>query len=68
MTDLPANQTLRQKDAYYSLVLAPLEYLTASLRRGDPWSGADLDPFIRRCRALVIAYDARMEELRNTES
>lgn len=62
MTTLPANQTLRRKDAFYSLTLAPLEYVTASLRRGDPWELEDLQDYARRCRALADAFDARIKE------
>lgn len=63
MSDLPSNQKLARKDAFYSLVLAPLEYVTKSLRKGDPWELQELTPFVNRCRALVAAYDKRMEEL-----
>lgn len=63
MTELPSNKKLSRKDAYYSLCLAPLEYLTKSLRMGDGWDLEDLTPFVRRCRALVDAYDARMKEI-----
>ena len=68
MNDLPANQQLRQKDAYYSMVLAPLEYLTSSLRKGDPWKGEDLFQLVNRCRALVAAYDARIESAKEDGS
>lgn len=60
---IPSSQKLSRKDAFFSLILAPLEYITSSLRRGDPWELADLRPFVSRCRALVAAYDARMEGL-----
>ena len=60
MDDLPADQKLRRKDAYYSLILAPIEYVTSSLRKGDPWRTEDLADFVQRCRALVAAYDARV--------
>lgn len=63
-TKLPINKTLKHKDAFYSLCLAPLEYITKSLRTGDAWELTELTPFINRCRALVAAYDKRMEELR----
>lgn len=59
MSTLEANQTLRRRDAYYSLVLSPVEYITASLRKGDPWELDELTPFVNRCRALVDAYDMR---------
>lgn len=61
MNDLPDNRTLFKRDAFYSLIEAPLEFMTASLRKGDPWKGADLLPFVNRCRALVAAFDERME-------
>lgn len=67
MNDLPANQKLRQKDAYYSIVLAPLEHVTASLRRGDPWAGEDLAALANRCRALADAFDDRMKAAGETE-
>ena len=60
MDNLPADQQLRRKDAFYSLVLAPLEYITASLRKGDPWETADLEQVAHRCRALADAFDARV--------
>ena len=61
MMDLPDNRTLYKRDPFYSLVLAPLEFMTASLRKGDPWDGDDLVPFANRCRAFVAAFDERME-------
>lgn len=60
---LPSNQRLSRKDAFYSLTLAPLEFVTKSLRKGDSWELAELRPFANRCRALVDAFDARMKEL-----
>lgn len=63
MKDLPANQKLARKDAFYSLCLAPLEYVTKSLRKGDPWALAELRPFANRCRALADAFDERMKEM-----
>ena len=60
---LPANQRLARKDAFYSLALAPLEYVTKSLRKGDPWDLKELRPFVNRCRALVDAFDARAHEI-----
>ena len=67
MDDLPANQTLGRKDAFYSLCLAPLEYVTKSLMKGDPWELRELTPFVNRCRALVAAYDRRMGEVSNAK-
>jgi hypothetical protein len=67
MDELPANQKLRRKDAFYSLALAPLEYVTASLRKGDPWELADLTPFVNRCAALVAAYEDRMKAAREDQ-
>lgn len=63
MSDLPANQKLARKDAFYSLALAPLEFVTKSLMKGDPWELKELTPFVNRCRALVNAYDKRMGEI-----
>lgn len=65
MSDLPPNRTLGRKDAFYSLTLAPLEFVTKSLRMGDGWDLTELTPFVSRCRALVAAYDARMEGVKN---
>ena len=64
MDDLPPNKTFGRREAFYSLVLAPLEYVTKSLTMGDGWDLAELTPFVNRCRALVAAYDKRMEALR----
>lgn len=64
MSELPANQKLARKDAFYSLSLAPLEYITKSLMKGDPWELRELTPFVNRCRALVDAYDKRMGEIK----
>lgn len=61
MDVLPQDKKLNRRDAFYSLMLAPLEYLTKSLRTGDEWELDDLRPFVNRCRALVQAYDDRME-------
>ncbi len=60
---LPANQKLSRKDAFYSLALAPLEFVTKSLLKGDPWDLADLRPFAHRCRALADAFDKRIKEI-----
>lgn len=65
MIDLPPNQTKGRKDAFYSLNLAPLEYITKSLRTGDGWELNELTPFVRRCRALVAAYDDRIKEIQD---
>lgn len=65
MDVLPANKRFSRRDAFYSLALQPLEYMTKSLRMGDEWDLSDLTPFISRCRALVAAYDARMEAANN---
>lgn len=61
MNDLPADRNLARKDAYYSIVLAPLEYVTQSLRRGDPWELKELQQLANRCRALADAFDYRIE-------
>lgn len=63
MDELPANQKLGRKDAFYSIALAPLEYVTKSLRKGDPWELRELQPFANRCRALADAFDDRMKEV-----
>lgn len=68
MNTLPANKTFGRKDAFFSLILQPLEYVTKSLRMGDGWDLAELTPFVNRCRALVAAYDARMEAAQNDPS
>lgn len=68
MNTLPANKTFGRKDAFFSLILQPLEYVTKSLRMGDAWDLAELEPFVRRCRALVAAFDARMEAAQNETS
>lgn len=65
MNDLPPNKKLGRKEAFYSLSLAPLEYITRSLRTGDGWELLELTPFVNRCRALVQAYDKRMEDQQN---
>lgn len=67
MNDLPADQKLARKDAFYSLCLAPLEYVTKSLMKGDPWELRELTPLVNRMRALVNAYDARIERLENSK-
>lgn len=67
MNVLPANKRFNRKDAFYSLSLAPLEYVTKSLRTGDEWELAELTPFVNRCRALVAAYDARIEAAQEAE-
>lgn len=58
---LPQDRPLTRRDAYFSLVLAPLEFVTNSLRKGDEWDTTDLQPFVNRCRALVAAYDERVK-------
>lgn len=68
MRELPPNKKFHQKEAYYSMVLAPLEYITKSLRMGDGWHLADLTPLAQRCRALADAYDKRMEAHENDRS
>lgn len=65
MTELPPDQKLRQRDAFHMLCLLPLELMTKSLRKGDGWDLRDLTPFVQRCKALVAAYDARMEAMNN---
>lgn len=65
MNDLPPNKTFGRKDAFYSLILQPMEWITKSLRMGDGWELDELTPFVNRCRALVAAYDARMEAMEN---
>jgi len=65
MDDLPPNKRFNRKEAFYSLCLAPLEYMTKSLRTGDGWELAELTPFVSRCRALVDAYDARIKAAQN---
>lgn len=61
MEVLPQDKALTRRDAFFSLVLQPLEYITKSLRTGDEWELDDLRPFVNRCRALVAAYDDRMK-------
>lgn len=61
MNELPAIRKLSRKDAYHSLALQPLEWITRSLRKGDPWELGELQEFARRCRALADAYDMRVE-------
>lgn len=61
MNDLPPNKAFGRKDAFYSLCLAPLEYMTKSLRTGDGWDLTEMTPFVNRCRALVVAYDERVK-------
>ena len=61
MSDLPADQKLARKDAFYSIILAPLEYVTKSLSKGDPWELTELTPLVNRMRGLVAAYDRRVE-------
>ena len=61
MNELPQERELGRRDAFYSLNLAPLEFMTKSLRTGDGWDLEELTPFVNRCRALVSAYDDRME-------
>lgn len=63
MSELPPNRKMSRKDAFYSLCLAPLEYITKSLRTGDGWELEELEPFVRRCRALVDAFEARMKDI-----
>ena len=63
MSDLPPNKAFGRKDAFYSLILAPLEYMTKSLRTGDGWDLTELTPFVNRCRALVAAYDDRIKAM-----
>lgn len=63
MDVLPQDKKLNRRDAFFSLVLQPLEYMTKSLRMGDEWELDDLRPFVNRCRAVVDAYDARMERI-----
>ena len=58
---IPGTRKLNRKNAFYSLILAPLEYVTQSLRRGDEWELADLQDVARRCRALADAFDARIK-------
>lgn len=67
MDVLPANQRLRRRDAFHSLALAPLEYITKSLRMGDEWELEELQDFARRCRALADAFDARMEQAKGSK-
>lgn len=64
---LPANQRLARKDAFYSLTLAPIEFVTKSLLKGDPWELDELRQFANRCRALADAFDRRMHEARTTD-
>lgn len=61
MKELAAIRSLSKRDAYHQLVLAPLETMTRSLRRGDPWDATDLIDTGRRCRALADAIDMRVE-------
>lgn len=65
VNDLPPCEKLGRKDAFYSLILAPLEYITKSLSTGDGWELLELEQVVRRCRALVAAYDKRMEAHKN---
>lgn len=65
--ELPPDQKLARKDAFYSLALAPLEYITKSLRKGDPWELRELEPFVRRCRALIAAFDYRLERAKEAD-
>jgi len=65
MNELPPSKSFGRKQAYFSLVLQPIEYVTKSLRMGDGWDLTELEPFVRRCRALVDAFDARMEAAKN---
>ena len=67
MNELPANQRLARKDAFYSMILAPLEYVTRSLMKGDPWELTELQQVANRCRALADAFDRRMAEARIIE-
>lgn len=66
MNVLPANQRLSRRDAFHSLNLAPIEFMTKSLRSGDEWELDELEAFVRRCRALVDAFDARKGMIKNT--
>lgn len=51
-----------RRDAFHMLCLVPIERITESLRRGnDAWELRELTDYVNRCRALVAAYDARME-------
>ena len=68
MNDLPPNRTFGRKEAFYSLALQPLEWITKSLRMGDGWDLMELEPFVRRCRALVNAYDDRIEAAKNDQN
>ena len=61
MSDLPPNKSFGRREAFFSLCLQPLEFITKSLRTGDGWDLSELTPFVNRCRALVDAYDDRMK-------
>lgn len=61
MADLPPNKKYGRRDAFHSIALQPLEWITKSLRMGDGWELSELTPFVNRCRALVQAYDDRMK-------
>lgn len=61
MDVLPQDRKLNRRDAFFSLAIQPLEYMTKSLRMGDEWELDDLRPFVNRCRALVDAYDDRIK-------
>jgi len=65
MNVLPPNKNYGRKDAYFSMVLQPLEWITKSLRMGDCWLLDDLAPLVNRCRALVDAFDDRMKAVKN---
>jgi len=58
---------VKPRDAFFSMCLAPLEYVTKSLRQGDPWDLRELEPMVRRMKALTAAYDDRIGRMENSK-
>ncbi len=60
MSRLPAVPADKPRDVFAMLHLRGLEYITTALRRGEEFDMRDLEPLVRRSRAMVEAFDWRM--------
>lgn len=65
--EFPTDRPLSKKDAFGALITEPLERITWSINRGDPWDLRDLHVVRNRCAGLVAAYDRRMEARKNDQ-
>lgn len=67
MTRLPASKSDRPRDVFVMLHLSGLERITTALRMGDEFDMRDLTPLVQRSKAMIQAYEWRLEQMKEEE-